>query len=75
MKPRKKERRQIFVFTAEEKRALSFVLIAFVLGVVTKHYRAKHSTPPAQLAIQEVAKTAGLPAQKRAEARQRKLAR
>jgi len=75
MKARQKERRQIFVLTAEEKRTLSFVLIAFLLGVATKHYRAKHSIPPAQLAIHEVAKNAGLPAEKRAEAKRHKLAR
>ena len=75
MKARQMERRQIFVLTAEEKRMLSFVLIAFLLGVATKHYRAKHSIPPSQLAIHEVAKNAGLPGQKRAEAKQRKEAR
>ena len=75
MKPGSKKRRQLFVLTVEEKRTLSFVLAAFVLGVATKHYRAKHSMPPAHLAIQEVAKNAGLPAQKRAEAKQRKVAR
>jgi len=75
MKARQTERRQIFVLTAEEKRTLTFVLIAFLLGVATKHYRTKYSTPPAQLAIHEAAKNAGLPAQKRAEAKQRKVAR
>ena len=72
MKARPKERRQLFVLTAEEKGTLSFVLIAFLLGAATKHYRTKHSIPPVQLAIHEAAKNAGLPAQKRAEARQRK---
>ena len=32
MKARQKERRQLFVLTAEEKRTLSFVLIAFLLA-------------------------------------------
>ena len=75
MKPKQEKRRQLFVLSGEEKRTLSFVLAAFVLGVATKHYRAKYSIPPAHLAIHEVAKNAGLPAQKRAEARQRKVVR
>jgi hypothetical protein len=74
MKPRRKEWRQILVLTVGEKRTLSFVVAAFILGVTTKHYRAKHSVPPAHLAIHEVAKIAGLPAQKRAEAKHRKVA-
>jgi hypothetical protein len=75
MKAEPKQRRQIFVLTSEEKRTLSFVLAAVLLGIATKHYRAKYSIPPAHLAIREVAKNAALPAQKRAEARQRKIAR
>jgi hypothetical protein len=38
-------RREIFVFTAEEKRAVCFVLIAFVLGLATKFYRDRHPAP------------------------------
>jgi hypothetical protein len=37
-------RRQIFVLTPEERRTVCFVLAAFVLGLITKHYRAAHST-------------------------------
>ncbi len=74
MKPKQRKRRQLLVLSVDEKRTLSFVLAAFVLGVATKHYRAKHSIPPAHLAIHEVAKNAGLPAEKRAEARRRKIA-
>lgn len=38
-------RREIFLLTAEEKRTVCFVLIAFVLGLATKSYRDAH--PPA----------------------------
>ena len=75
MKPKKSRRRQIFVLTPEETRTLCFVLAAFVLGVAAKHYRATHSTPPARTAIHDTANSAGLPAQKRAEAKRRKLAK
>jgi hypothetical protein len=74
MKP-KKSRREIFVLTSEETRTLCFVLAAFVLGVAAKHYRLTHSTPPARTAVHDTAKNAGLPAQKRAEAKRRKLAK
>jgi hypothetical protein len=40
-------RREIFVLTFEEKTTICFVLIAFVLGLATKHYRDAHpSTLP-----------------------------
>jgi hypothetical protein len=42
----KPARRQIFVLTPEEKKAICFVLIAFVLGLATKHYRDTHPRPP-----------------------------
>lgn len=42
MKKAERARRQIFVFTAEEKRAAICVLAAFLLGLVTMHYRATH---------------------------------
>ena len=42
MKPRKPLRRQIFVLTPEEKRAVACVVAAFLLGFGTMHYRAKH---------------------------------
>lgn len=38
----KPARREIFVLTPEEKRTVCFVLIAFVLGLATKHYRDNH---------------------------------
>lgn len=38
----KPARREIFVLTPEEKRAICFVLITFVLGLATKHYRDRH---------------------------------
>jgi len=37
---------QRFVLTREEKKVIAFVLIAFVLGVATKHYRGAHPGPP-----------------------------
>ncbi|HKP03638.1 MAG TPA: hypothetical protein VJU77_09800 [Chthoniobacterales bacterium] len=73
--PAKKNRRQIFVLTPEEKRTLTFVLAAFVLGLGTKYYRQKQAVPPAKNAIVEVANRAELPEKKRAEARRRKTAK
>ncbi len=70
-----KDRRQIFVLTPEEKRTLCFVFAALVLGVGAKHYRRAHAIPPAKIAIVEAARNAGLPAEKRAEAKRRKAAR
>ena len=78
MKPasaRTSERRQLFVLTPEEKRTLSFILIAFVLGIAAKGYRETHSVPLKKTAIAETAKTVALPAEKRAEAKRRKLAK
>ena len=40
----KPARREIFVLTPEEKKTVCFVLIAFILGLATKHYRDNH--PP-----------------------------
>lgn len=37
--------RQIFIFTSGEKKAVSFVVAALVLGLVTKHYRDGHPQP------------------------------
>jgi hypothetical protein len=70
----RKKRREIFVLTPEEKRTISFVLVALLLGVTAKRYRESHSVPPAKTAIADTARSAGLPAQKRAEAKKRKLA-
>ncbi len=39
-------RREIFVLTPEEKRAICFVLCAVVLGLATKHYRDTHPSLP-----------------------------
>jgi hypothetical protein len=68
-------RRQFFVLTPEETRTLCFILVAFVLGLAAKHYRASHSIPPAKTAVHDTAARADLPAQKRAEAKRRKLAK
>jgi hypothetical protein len=75
MKPKKSRGRQIFVLTPEEMTTLLFVLAAFFLGIAAKYYRASHSTPPAGIAVHNTATSAGLPAQKRAEAKRRKLAK
>ena len=45
----KKIRREIFVLTPEETRTVCFVLIAFALGLATKHYRTTHPLPSAQI--------------------------
>jgi hypothetical protein len=73
MKPKKGRGRQIFVLTPEETKTLLFVLAAFFLGIAAKYYRTNHSTPPARTAVHETATSTGLPAQKRAEAKRRKL--
>lgn len=75
MKQQKNRRRQIFVLTPEETRTLLFILAVFSLGIAAKYYRASHSTPPARTAVHGTAASAGLPAQKRAEAKRRKLAK
>jgi len=41
----KPPRREIFVLTPEEKKTLCFVLMAFILGLVTKSYRDAHPAP------------------------------
>ena len=38
-------RRQVFVFTPDEKRAAACVLGAFLLGLGTMYYRARHPRP------------------------------
>src|SRR4051812_37345450 len=45
----KRVRRQIFVFTIEEKKAAACVLAAFLLGLATMHYRKTHPRPPPPL--------------------------
>jgi hypothetical protein len=69
------KRHEVFVLTPEEKRTIGFILAALLLGIGAKHYRGSHSVPPAKTAIVETARTAGLPAEKRAEAKRRKLAK
>ena len=68
-------KRHCLVLTPEEKRTVCFVLVAFLLGLGAKGYRASHSVPPLRTAIVQTAMIVGLPAQKRAEAKQRKRAR
>ena len=76
MKPRgKQNRRDIFVLTPEEKSTLCFVLAMLILGLAVKNYRKIHSIPPPKTGIAQTAKNAGLPAEKRAEAKRRKAAR
>lgn len=65
----KKVRREIFVLTPEEKRTVCFVLVAFVLGLATQHYRATHSVTPLTRAVNETATTADHRAEKPAEAK------
>jgi hypothetical protein len=71
----KNNRRDIFVLTPEEKSTLCVVLAAVALGLSAKHYRETHSIPQAKTAVVATAKNAGLPAEKRAEAKRRKAAR
>ena len=71
---KKTARRQIFVLTPEEKRTISFVLIMFLLGFGTAHYRIAHAVPPSKIAVNETAATTARPAQKRAESKRPKPA-
>jgi hypothetical protein len=71
---KKAARREIFVLTPEEKRTISFVLIMFLLGLVTAKYRASHAIPPSKIAVNETAATTSRPAQKRAEGKRPKPA-
>jgi hypothetical protein len=75
VKPRSTPRRQVLVLTPEEKRTVSFILIALLLGISAKHYRDRHAVPLRQTAIVDTAKTVSLPAQKRAEAKRRREAK
>jgi len=43
------ELRHKFVLTPEEKRVITFVIAAFVLGLATRCYRDTHPQPPAQI--------------------------
>jgi hypothetical protein len=62
----KKLRREIFVLTPEEKRTICFVLIAFVLGLATKHYRATHATAASTQELTRSISASPNPPQKRA---------
>jgi len=62
-------RREIFVLTPEEKRTICFVLIAFLLGLATKHYRSAHAVTPLKAAVGQTVTTSAHPAEK-AESRQ-----
>ncbi|HEX8898253.1 MAG TPA: hypothetical protein VF751_06110 [Chthoniobacterales bacterium] len=66
---------RLFVLTPEEKRILCFVLIAFLLGVGAKRYRESHAVPPLKTAVVATSRTVALPAEKRAAAKRRKLAK
>jgi hypothetical protein len=72
---RQTARREIFVLTSEEKRTIGFVLIMLLLGVAIAHYRAARAVPPSKIAVEETGKSAGLPAQKRAESKRRSSSR
>ena len=45
VKKPEKVRRQIFVLTPDEKKAVACVLAALLLGLGTKHYRSTHPRP------------------------------
>jgi hypothetical protein len=47
-------RREIFVLTPGEKRAVAFMLAAFLLGLGTMYYRSKHPRPPVPLTQKEL---------------------
>ncbi len=76
MKKTKRIRRQIFVLTLEEKKAIACVLGAFVLGLATMHYRATHPRPPPPLTPREeyAAKKAARANTSRAHAARRQAA-
>ena len=63
-KKRRARRREIFVFTPEEKKAGACVLAMLVLGLTTMHYRAAHPpanvklTPKEEYAARRTARTA-----------------
>jgi hypothetical protein len=64
MKKEKSIRRQIFVLTVEEKKAVACVVGAILLGLGTQHYRSTHPrtapalSPREQRAAQRTAKAA-----------------
>jgi hypothetical protein len=68
-KPPAKIRREIFVLTPEEKRTVCFVLIAFALGLATKHYRTAHPPPPLKTEVKASAPGAPPSTPKRGESK------
>ena len=73
MRNQKPPRRQIFVLTPDEKKAVCCVLGALVLGLVTMHYRAAHPrpAPPPAAAVNEE-KAAASPATKKRKPAERR---
>ncbi|HMG04043.1 MAG TPA: hypothetical protein VK581_01200 [Chthoniobacterales bacterium] len=63
----KTARREIFVLTPGEKRIVGFVLITFVLGLTTKHYREARLAPPRKEQIQDHAPGSPRPVRARGE--------
>ena len=57
----KPARREIFVLTPEEKKAICFVLIAFSLGLATKFYRDRHPAPSPKTKISAKGKASQRP--------------
>ena len=53
MKRQRRSGRQMFVLTLEEKKTLACVFGAFLLGLVTQHYRATHPRPPPPLTARQ----------------------
>jgi hypothetical protein len=37
----------MFVLTRQEQRTIAFIILAVILGLVTQHYRRRHSERPA----------------------------
>jgi hypothetical protein len=64
-------RREIFVLTPEEKRTICFVLIAFLLGLATKHYRSVDAVTPLQAAVDQTATTSAYSAKNAESSRSR----
>lgn len=60
----RRTRRQIFVFTPDEKKAIACILAALLVGLVTQHYRETHLRSPApptareELAAKRIARKA-----------------
>ena len=35
----------MFVLTRQEQRTIAFIVLAVILGLITRHYRSQHSEP------------------------------